>query len=674
MRQSDDVTCVKGIGEKTAQALKKMNIETVGDLINHYPTRYVTFEAPVAIAMLQNEGEVALEGVFVEMPILSRRGKIIVTCTFADPSGKIEVVWFNQPFVRNAIKRGVHYVIRGHVRKKGSRWSMQQPKLYAVDDYRRLMNVLQPVYPLTAGVSAGILSKAVKTAISEVEFETEMLPNRFRKQYELLTLKHAIEEIHFPKSFETMQEARNRLVFDELFVFALMVSKRRAMRASHFSSFPMKRMPQVDDMINSLPFPLTKGQQEAINDILADTCGSRVMNRIIQGDVGSGKTIVAAVGLLNTALNGLQGCMMVPTEVLARQHYEKLSGLFEQYGVKTELLTGSLTATQKRAARERIAAHEVDVIIGTHALIQESVKYDKLALVITDEQHRFGVRQRELLSEKSEEPHMLVMSATPIPRTLSLMLYGDLDLSVIAERPSNRLPIKNCVVGPKYRPTAYKFMAKQVAEGHRAYVICPKIDSDDESSDGENVMDYAASLREAFEELGANIKVAELHGKMKPALKNEIMEAFEKGEADLLVSTTVVEVGIDVPEATVMMIEDAERFGLAQLHQLRGRVGRGSAQSYCIFVNTSETEEARERLEILNKSNDGFYVAEEDLRLRGPGDMLGLRQSGEMQFVLADIFRDAELLKQAFEAADGLTAEEAEEIGEKIGKITMLAN
>lgn len=660
MQITDSVTTVKGIGSKTAEALKKLNIETIGDLLTHYPSRYISFEAPVPVLGLKNEGEYAFEGVFTEMPILSKRGKTVVTCRFADPSGSIECIWFNQPFMRSVIKRAYHYVILGRALKKGNRWTVYQPKLYSPEEYRKLMHVLMPVYPLVSGLSAGTLQKAVRIALDETDIPDDLIPARIRRQYGVISYKNAIEEIHFPKSMETMQEARRRLVFDELFVFSLAVAKRRAMRESHINAYPQKRFEDCDKMILSLPYELTGAQKRALNDVLTDICGAHIMNRLIQGDVGSGKTIIAATALMNTALNGYEGCLMVPTEVLAKQHYEKLSKLLEPYGIRTVLLIGSMTAKEKKNVRDLIANHETDVIIGTHALIQESVKYDKLALVITDEQHRFGVRQRELLSEKGTEPHMLVMSATPIPRTLTLMLYGDLDLSVINELPKNRLPIKNCVVGPEYRPTAYKFIAKQVAEGHRAYVICPKIDSEDaESASGENVTDYAASLAEI---LGPSVRVRMLHGKMKPSEKTEIMEAFAKGDTDVLVSTTVVEVGVDVPSATVMMIENAERFGLAQLHQLRGRVGRGGDQSYCIFINTSDTEEAHDRLNIMNSSNDGFFIAEEDLRLRGPGDMLGLRQSGDMQFEIADIFRDSDILKEAYEAATGLTEAELEEI------------
>ena len=379
------------------------------------------------------------------------------------------------------------------------------------------------------------------------------------------------------------------------------------------------------------------------------------MSRLIQGDVGSGKTIIAFLGLLLAGLNGYQGALMAPTEVLARQHYENISGMLEHYHLplKAELLTGSMTAKQKREAYERISSGDVSIIIGTHALIQDKVIYHDLALVVTDEQHRFGVKQREALAGKGIRPHILVMSATPIPRTLAIILYGDLDISVIDEMPKNRLPIKNCVVDTHYRETAYRFMKKQVAEGRQCYVICPMVE-ESESLEAENVQDYSRMLAE---EMGNDIRVACLHGKMKQQEKDEIMEAFGRNEIQILVSTTVIEVGIDVPNATVIMIENAERFGLAQLHQLRGRVGRGKYQSYCIFMSASKSDETKERLDILNHSNDGFFIAGEDLKLRGPGDLFGIRQSGILDFKVADVFQDAKILQRASEDA-GIIMEE----------------
>ena len=418
----------------------------------------------------------------------------------------------------------------------------------------------------------------------------------------------------------------------------------------------MVAVPEVGKIKKALPYELTQAQERAFQEIVEDLTGGMVMNRLIQGDVGSGKTILAVLALLLTAYNGYQGALMAPTEVLARQHFESISQLFQEQEIdKTPVLvTGSMTAREKRDAYEKIASHEADIVIGTHALIQEKVIFDNLALVITDEQHRFGVGQREALGEKGNTPHIMVMSATPIPRTLAIILYGDLDISVIDQVPASRLPIKNCVVGPDYRKKAYDFIAGQTAQGRQAYVICPMVEPS-EMIEAENVLDYTKVLKKS---LPSDVTVEYLHGKMKPKEKNKVMEQFARGEIQVLVSTTVVEVGVNVPNATVMMIENAERFGLAQLHQLRGRVGRGRFQSYCIMINSSGDEETGKRLDILNRSNDGFYIASEDLKLRGPGDIFGMRQSGDMEFKLADIFTDAEILKQVSEEVDRLLEED----------------
>ena len=420
--------------------------------------------------------------------------------------------------------------------------------------------------------------------------------------------------------------------------------------------FILEDRPEITRFLSSLPYDLTDAQKKVWREIRQDMQGAHTMSRLVQGDVGSGKTIVAFLSLLLAGLNGYQGALMAPTEVLARQHYDNITGMLEQYQLplKAELLTGSMTAKQKREAYERIASGEAAIIIGTHALIQEKVIYYDLALVVTDEQHRFGVKQREALAGKGYMPHILVMSATPIPRTLAIILYGDLDISVIDEMPKNRIPIKNCVVDTGYRETAYRFMKKQVSEGRQCYVICPMVE-ESESLEAENVQDYSRMLSE---EMGSPINVGCLHGRMKQQEKDEIMAAFGRNEIQILVSTTVIEVGIDVPNATVMMIENAERFGLAQLHQLRGRVGRGSHQSYCIFMTASKSEETKERLDILNHSNDGFYIAGEDLRLRGPGDLFGIRQSGILDFKIADVFQDAGLLQCASSDAAGILAED----------------
>lgn len=665
MQQRDSVECIKGIGEKTAQLLAKLDIFTVGDLLHHYPRDYEVYELPVPVANLREGSVMAIEaGIATFAEVKRIKGLTVVSCNAQDASGTIRLTWFNQVYLKNVLKRGIHYIFRGRIVRKGGALVMDQPKIYKRDEYRVLLHVLQPVYPLTAGLTNRALQKAANQALCllEGEGEKDYLPGRILKENKLISQKAALREIHFPKSRETMLDARKRLVFDEFFRFALCLRQQKENRHVQKNPFSLEETEKCREFLRGLPYRLTGGQEQAVKEIRQDMTGAYLMNRLIQGDVGSGKTVLAQYALLLAATNGYQGCIMAPTEVLARQHYESMRAAFEPLGVRVCLLVGSMGAAAKRAAYAQIAEHKVDVVIGTHALIQEKVIYDKLALAVTDEQHRFGVRQRESLAGKGESVHVLVMSATPIPRTLAIVLYGDLDVSLIRELPAERLPIKNCVVGTSYRPTAFRFIAKQAGQGRQAYIICPMVEQSEEV-EAENVTEYTQRLRE---ELPADVTVAALHGKMKAAQKNELMEGFARGKIQVLVATTVVEVGVNVPNATVMMIEDAERFGLAQLHQLRGRVGRGTYQSYCIFVNGSQDEKARERLEIMNRSNDGFYIAGEDLKLRGPGDVFGVRQSGEMQFELADIYQDADLLTSANAAAAGLTQEEYQQVCSQI--------
>ena len=515
---------------------------------------------------------------------------------------------------------------------------------------------MQPNYALTAGLTNNAVVKAMKQAISYLDLKQDFLPPDVRTRYHLAEYNYAIQGIHFPVDKEEFYTARERLVFEEFLVFILALRQMKEKNEKSKNSFSFAIAEPVEQFMHKLPYELTGAQQKVWEEIKADLNGAHVMSRLVQGDVGSGKTIIALLGLLLAAVNGYQGALMAPTEVLAKQHFESICEMLEKHQIPVcvELLTGSMTAKEKRMAYERIASGEAQIIVGTHALIQEKVKYHSLALVVTDEQHRFGVKQREKLAEKGNTPHILVMSATPIPRTLAIILYGDLDISVIDELPANRLPIKNCVVDTNYRKTAYQFMKKQVLEGRQCYVICPMIE-ENENLEAENVIDYAKTLQE---EMGDNIQVAYLHGKMKQSEKDVIMEQFGKREIQILVSTTVIEVGINVPNATVMMVENAERFGLAQLHQLRGRVGRGKYQSYCIFMSASKSKETKERLSILNKSNDGFFIASEDLKLRGPGDLFGIRQSGILDFKLGDVFQDAKILQRASEAAEQLISED----------------
>ena len=659
MDLTDRIATIKGIGDKTEIEFNKMGIYSVADVIQHYPRGYDLFETPVPIDNISEGNIVAIEAsVVMSAQTKQIRNLKIISCLVKDSSEVITLSWFNMPFLRNKLRVGYHFIFRGKVVRKNGMMVIEQPNIYTREEYRLKMNVLQPIYVLTKGVTNHAISKTVKVVLEELDLSNDYLPKRIIKLYDLMNQKSAWKEIHFPKSRETMIEARNRLAFDEFFQFTLALHALKENKTVWSNSYDIIEKEECNRLIQGLPYDLTKAQLKVWKEIKEDITGNRTMSRLVQGDVGSGKTILAALALFMTALNGFQGSLMVPTEVLAKQHYESLTQLFVGYGIKVILLVGSMTAKEKKTAYEKIKNHEVDIMIGTHALIQEKVEYDKLALCITDEQHRFGVRQRESLSSKGIHPHVLVMSATPIPRTLAIILYGDLDISLLDELPANRLPIKNCVVDTSYRPTAYQFIAKQVSEGRQAYVICPMVD-ESETIEAENVIEYTEKLKEVMPN---SVAVNFLHGKMKPKEKNEIMEQFTNGSIQILVSTTVVEVGVNIPNATVMMIENAERFGLAQLHQLRGRVGRGIYQSYCILVSGSRGKETKQRLEILNHSNDGFYIAGEDLKLRGPGDMFGIRQSGMMEFKIGDIYTDSAILMKANEAAKEITDQELEKI------------
>lgn len=662
MEAYDKVTVVKGIGEKTEKAFHKLGIETVQDLLEHFPRGYEEFKDPVSISSLFEGTVTSIEASLIATPKIKKvRNLQIISAQVKDATASIQLTWFNMPFLQKTLRTGTRYIFRGKVARKNGILVIEQPGIYQWESYAKLRGVLQPSYPLTEGITNTAISKAMKQVLTELTLAKDYIPKKLVKEYELLDRTKAIKEVHFPKNRSSMMKARQRLVFDEFFLYSLALRKLKEKRMLIKSEYIMKDESVCEALIGTLPYPLTKAQLRVWQEIRTDLQGEYVMNRLVQGDVGSGKTILAILALFLAVKNGYQACMMVPTEVLAKQHLISLTELLQDYGISICLLVGSMTAKEKREAYQRIASHQADIVVGTHALIQEKVEYAKLGLVVTDEQHRFGVKQREALMNKGGKPHVLVMSATPIPRTLAIILYGDLDISIVDELPAQRLPIKNCVVDTNYRPNAYRFIEKQVALGRQAYVICPMVEESEEI-EAENVIEYTERLREA---LPLEVRVEYLHGKMKPKEKNEVMEAFSKGEIQVLVSTTVVEVGVNVPNATVMMVENAERFGLAQLHQLRGRVGRGKHQSYCIFVCGSSSKEAWERLEILNKSNDGFFIAAEDLKLRGPGDIFGIRQSGDMDFKLGDIFTDAAVLKEAAEAAKKLTDNEVNEIFEQ---------
>ena len=660
MIEQTNIAELKGIGEKTQRLFAKVGIETVGDLIRYYPRGYDVYEEAVPIGELE-EGKVqTVTGmIFGRVQVSGSRKLQVTTLMLKDLTGTLKVIWFRMPFLRNTFAKGGAVTLRGRVVSRKQVLTMEHPEIfYPSEKYEEKKDTLQPVYGLTTGLTNHMVAKAVQQALSGLNLSKETLPETVRLKYGLAEYNFAMRGIHFPEDKQVFYQARERLVFEEFLEFILALRKLRDKNERFGNDYVIPASPRVEEFIKELPYELTGAQKKVWKEISTDMASDTVMSRLVQGDVGSGKTIVAFLALLTVALNGMQAAMMAPTEVLARQHYATITRMLEEHQipVKAELLTGSMTTKEKRRAYDRIECGYAKIIVGTHALIQDAVNYDNLALVVTDEQHRFGVKQRETFAKKGGVPHVLVMSATPIPRTLAIILYGDLDISVIDELPANRLPIKNCVVDTGYRATAYAFMKKQIGEGRQCYIICPMVE-ESESLEAENVLDYSSMLQE---EMGDGIVVSCLHGRMKQAEKDEIMERFAKNEIQILVSTTVIEVGIDVPNATVMMIENAERFGLAQLHQLRGRVGRGKHQSYCIFMTASKAKEAKERLDILNHSNDGFKIASEDLKLRGPGDLFGIRQSGLMNFRLGDVYQDAKILQKANEAADLLIRENSD--------------
>lgn len=644
MNITDPIGSMKGVGPKTAALFAKLNIYTVEDLIRFYPRTYLSYKEPVDVREAEAGERVAVRASIQSyVDIKKIRNLRLVTCMAKDASGSVKLLWYNCPFLKQVFHIGQTFIFVGDLSIRNHQFVMEHPEYYTEQQYATLIASMQPVYPLTEGLSNKVVTKLIKAAMEQIDQLEDKVPECVIERYQLMALKDAVTGTHFPTNAEQLLECRNRLVFDEFFWFLVQMHYMREHTMKAENQNRITDWSAVDDYIAKLPFTLTKGQQDALQDIRSDMGGTTVMNRLVQGDVGSGKTAVAMMAILACVKNGYQAAFMAPTEVLAMQHYENVKKDLGEFGVRVALLCGSTRLAEKRKIYEALAAGEIDVIVGTHALIQDKVMYHDLALVITDEQHRFGVRQREKLSRKGQEPHVLIMSATPIPRTLAIIMYGDLDISIMKDMPATRKPIKNCVVGPKYRPTAYKFMLEQIEKGHQIYIICPMVEASENMS-VENVIEYQENIREYFPD---KVRIAYLHGKMAADEKNTIMSTFAEGKIDILVSTTVIEVGINNPNATVIMIENAEKFGLAQLHQLRGRVGRGADQSYCIMLCGTERKEALDRLAILNTSNDGFYIANEDLKLRGPGDFFGVRQSGDMLFHLGDIYNNADILKTA---------------------------
>ncbi|MFV0364009.1 MAG: ATP-dependent DNA helicase RecG [Suipraeoptans sp.] len=654
MIKKSPITEINGIGEKTAKLFNSLGIETLGDIINYYPRSYDYYDDTIPISELEPGRVQAICGEVVGNISVTRGKKVQITSlTFKDLTGRLRVTWFRMPYIKSTMSNGGKFILRGLVLQSNNLLTMSQPEIFTpCTKYDEKKGTLMPKYTLTKGLTNNAMRKACIEALNGLDLSNDYLPKSIKCKYNLTDYETAIRNVHFPKNKEEYSTARNRLVFDEFLKFIISLRNMSNNKEKELNHFLVTDFTNADKLISNLPYKLTDAQHKVLNEIFDDLKSSVPMSRLVQGDVGSGKTILAVLTLISVCDAGYQGALMAPTEVLAKQHYFNIVKLLNEnsLGYKIDLLTGSMSIKEKKEVYARLESGETDIVIGTHAVIQDNVLFNNLGIVITDEQHRFGVKQRETLAAKGNMPHILVMSATPIPRTLAIILYGDLSISILDEMPSNRLPIKNCVVDTNYRKTAYKFMKDQVALGRQCYVICPMVE-ESESIEAENVIDYTENLKKL---LGKDIRIEFLHGKMKQSEKDSIMNNYKEHNIDILVSTTVIEVGIDVPNATFIMIENAERFGLAGLHQLRGRVGRGKYQSYCVFMAGKLSEETKERLNILNNSNDGFEIANEDLRLRGPGDLFGIRQSGLMNFKLADVFQDSKLLHAASHVADEL--------------------
>ena len=651
---SDPITMLKGVGEVRAKQLAQLNIFTLRDLICHFPRGYEDRTKLVPIEKLEPDVPACFRAMVMNTPRTShiRKGLDLTKVQVADTTGRLNVTFFNSRFAAQQLEYGREYIFYGAVSGDFIGYSMTNPVFEAPESQPVTTRRILPIYPLTAGLTNAALLRLVQQALAVCDLPEEILPAEVREKYGILPAERAYFAIHEPNSMAEAELAKKRMIFEEFFVFsaglALMRAARKEKKTEPYTDFDMA------PFYDSLPFTLTGAQSRAVGEILEDFRRGIPMNRLVQGDVGSGKTMVAAACVWFAAQSGWQSALMAPTEILARQHYENLAPLFARFGLPCALLTGSTPARERRAILAGLQSGDITLCIGTHALLTADVQYARLGLVITDEQHRFGVEQRSALSHKSAAPHTLVLSATPIPRTLALIIYGDLDVSVIDELPPGRQTVETFALGEKYRARLNGFIRKQVQEGHQVFIVCPLVGEDDALPDERKaVTAYAKALQEdTFPEL----RIAVLHGRMKPKEKEKVMAAFAAGESDILVSTTVVEVGVDVPNATLMVVENADRFGLSQLHQLRGRVGRGQAKSYCVLLSDVQNDDTKRRLKALTQTSDGFRIAEEDLKLRGPGDFFGSRQHGLPTLKAADLSCDMPLLAEARDAAQQLLA------------------
>jgi len=652
-----DVRYLKGIGEQRAEALGRLGIYNMRDLISYFPRRYEDRTKLVPIASLADGQAACVQGIVAAPPTLSRirRGMELVKLRAADDSGVLNITYFNQNYMKNRLKTGECYIFYGKVTVERGRASMTNPVCEEMDRPHGVTRCIVPIYKLRAGISNNLLSSVIQRVLDEYGYEIEdILPEEVIEKHKLCQILYAYVNIHSPSDFTALNIARRRLVFEELFVLVCALDRMKSSRVK--AKGTMIERPNLKEFLQKLPFSLTDAQLRAIGDALGDMSSGTVMNRLVQGDVGSGKTMVAAACMWAAGQSGFQSALMAPTEILVNQHYRTLSGLLEPLGIKTVKLTSSMTAKEKREAKALLESGEALAAVGTHALISGDAVFKDLALVVTDEQHRFGVDQRAKLAAKGKSPHMLVMSATPIPRTMALMIYGDLDVSVIDQLPPGRQKVDTFVVGEGMRQRINRFIRKQVNEGHQVFIVCPAIDENEENpQDLKSAVEHAESLgREVFPDL----RVDCVHGKMKAADKDKAMLRFLNGETDILVSTTVIEVGVDVSNASLIVVENAERFGLSQLHQLRGRVGRGKQKSYCVLFSENDNPETQARLKVMEKTNNGFEISEEDLRLRGPGDFFGSRQHGLPEMHVADLCADVNLLKDAQAAAKELLAKD----------------
>ena len=646
-RLTDPITILKGIGPTKAKQFVNLNIFTLGDLICHFPRGYEDRTKLVPIEKLEPDVPACFKAMVMNTPRTAhiRKGLDLTKVQVADTTGRLNLTFFNNKYVSEQLQYGREYIFYGAVSGDFIGYSMTNPVFEALDSQPVTTRRVLPIYPLTAGLSNASVLKAVRQALAICDTPPEIIPDQVRQQYGILSADRAYYAIHEPASMAEAEMAKKRLIFEEFFVFSAGLSLMRASRAEKKSE-PFQNL-DLKPFSASLPFTLTGAQKRAIEEILEDFRSGAPMSRLVQGDVGSGKTMVAAAAAYCAAKNGKQSALMAPTEILAEQHYQSLSRLFEPMGITVALLTGSMSQKEKRVVREQIASGEVDLAVGTHALLSDTTTFHDLGLVIADEQHRFGVAQRAKLSAKGDDPHLLVMSATPIPRTLALLMYGDLDVSIINELPPGREAVDTFLVGESYRARINAFIRKQVDEGHQCFVVCPAVEENEDLGIKAATV-WAETLQKT---VFPDLRIALLHGQMKGAEKEEAMASFARGEADVMVATTVIEVGVDVPNATLMVIEDADRFGLSQLHQLRGRVGRGKAKSYCILTSHNKNPETLQRLKALCKTTDGFKIAEEDLALRGPGDFFGSRQSGLPTFRVANLSYDLQTLKDAQEAS-----------------------